>query len=92
MWKPFVEIKRRLVKRRMRARVHLIAWDEGMLLRKFYRSQKTLGRRGNGWLKRMFTRKRRSVERRMLRAIMAGDDGWEKFPPDLRKRLEWELF
>jgi hypothetical protein len=93
MDKPFLESKKRLVKKRLQAKVFPIRLSEQYMLKKFYRSQKTMGRKGNRWFKRLQAKKRRSLEREMIYYVLYDSpDSVERYAPDFKRSIYWYIW
>ncbi len=94
MNKPFLEEKRRLVRKRIQAKVFPVSLDsEEYMLRKFFRSQKTLGRKGYRWFKKYQAKRRRNLEREMLYQVFYDSpDSVERYVPDFKRSIYWYIW
>lgn len=88
--KDWTAKKAKVAQRRARARA-LWPWFHDLedYLRLFYRSQRTLARRGNH-LKALWTRTFRSRERQALQALLKGEEGrYERLLPVRKARTDY---
>jgi hypothetical protein len=84
---------KKVVKRRLLAKVAFLVRDLDGYTRLFYRSQKGLTRRGYKDFKREKSKKRRSREKMALRAWISGDERrFERYSAEEKKSLWWWLW
>ena len=83
----------KVAKRRLLAKVAVLACDLDGYIKLFYRSQKGLTRKGYKDFKREKSRRRRSKEKMALRAWMDGNEQrFEKYLAEEKKSLMWYLW